>query len=178
MDTNIIMDKDALHQCLEEMARQIIDHFQSAEGLVIIGIRSRGIYLAVRLQKLLSEHFGEQIPVGVLDITLYRDDLSQLASQPIVEPTDLPFDISDKKIVLIDDVIYTGRTVRAALDQLIDFGRPIVVRLGVVVDRGWREYPIRPDFVGKTIDTKPHQIVQVRLNEIDGEDCVKLIDAE
>ncbi|MCD6385059.1 bifunctional pyr operon transcriptional regulator/uracil phosphoribosyltransferase PyrR [Candidatus Sumerlaeota bacterium] len=165
-------------QTIQSLSQQLIEHFQSADELVIIGIRTRGVHLAHRFQNLLSAHFGKEIPVGTLDITLYRDDLSQLASQPIVMPTELPFDVSGKKIILVDDVIFTGRTVRAAIDQLIDFGRPEVIRLAVIIDRGWREYPIQPDFVGKVVETLHNQIVLVHLKEIDGEDNVLLVSSE
>lgn len=178
MQTNVLMDAKDLEKSLSDLARQLIEYFKSPEDLVIIGIRTRGVNLAQRLQKKLSNHFKKPIPSGILDITLYRDDLSQLASQPIVEPTHLPFDVSLKKVILVDDVLFTGRTIRAALDQLVDFGRPVVVRLVVLVDRGWREYPIQPDFVGMKIETSLNQIVQVRLTEIDGEDSVSLVTKE
>lgn len=178
MTKKIIMDETELNQTIHSLSQQLIEHFQTAEDLVIIGIRTRGVHLAHRFKEILSAHFGKEIPLGILDITLYRDDLSQLASQPIVMPSELPFDVSGKKIILVDDVLYTGRTVRAAIDQLIDFGRPAVIRLVVIIDRGWREYPIQPDFVGKVVETKRNQIVLVHLKEIDGEDNVLLVSAE
>ena len=178
MQTTVLMDERELEKTLTDLSQHLIAHFKSADELVIIGIRTRGVPLAHRLQKKLSDNFKTVIPSGILDITLYRDDLSQLASQPIVEPTHLPFDVSLKKVILVDDVLFTGRTIRAALDQLIDFGRPLVVRLVALVDRGWREYPIQPDFVGKKIETSLNQIVQVRLKEIDGEDSVCLVTKE
>lgn len=172
------MDDKELEQTLKDLTEQVVRHFDSPEDLAIVGIRTRGVTLAQRLRNLLSAHYKQEIPLGILDITLYRDDLSQLASQPLVEPTELPFDVSGKKIILVDDVIFTARTVRAALDQLIDFGRPQLVRLLVIIDRGWREYPIAPDFVGKKIETALNQTVQVRLKEIDGEDAVLIIPLE
>lgn len=172
------MTEQELEQVLQELCQQIVQQFESPEDLVIIGIRTRGVTLAQRLQRLLSARYRAEIPLGTLDITLYRDDLSQLASQPLVQATDLPFDVSGKKIILVDDVLFTGRTVRAALDQLVDFGRPGVVRLLVIIDRGWREYPIQPDFVGKKIETALNENVQVRLKEIDGEDGVYIVPRE
>lgn len=172
------MTGQELEQVLQELCQQIVQQFESPEDLVIIGIRTRGVTLAQRLQRLLSARYRTKIPLGTLDITLYRDDLSQLASQPLVQETDLPFDVSGKKIILVDDVLFTGRTVRAALDQLVDFGRPGVVRLMVIIDRGWREYPIQPDFVGKKMETALNENVQVRLKEIDGEDGVYIVPRE
>lgn len=178
MEARRLMTEQELEQVLQELCQQIVQQFESPEDLVIIGIRTRGVTLAQRLQRLLSARYRTEIPLGTLDITLYRDDLSQLASQPLVQATDLPFDVSGKKIILVDDVLFTGRTVRAALDQLVDFGRPGVVRLLVIIDRGWREYPIQPDFVGKKIETALNENVQVRLKEIDGEDGVYIVPRE
>lgn len=178
MEARRLMTEQELEQVLQELCQQIVQQFESPEDLVIIGIRTRGVTLAQRLQRLLSARYRAEIPLGTLDITLYRDDLSQLASQPLVQATDLPFDVSGKKIILVDDVLFTGRTVRAALDQLVDFGRPGVVRLLVIIDRGWREYPIQPDFVGKKIETALNENVQVRLKEIDGEDGVYIVPRE
>ncbi len=178
MEARRLMTGQELEQVLQELCQQIVQQFESPEDLVIIGIRTRGVTLAQRLQRLLSARYRTKIPLGTLDITLYRDDLSQLASQPLVQETDLPFDVSGKKIILVDDVLFTGRTVRAALDQLVDFGRPGVVRLMVIIDRGWREYPIQPDFVGKKMETALNENVQVRLKEIDGEDGVYIVPRE
>ncbi|MCX7766047.1 MAG: bifunctional pyr operon transcriptional regulator/uracil phosphoribosyltransferase PyrR [Candidatus Sumerlaeia bacterium] len=175
MEVRRLMTETELEQVIQELCRQITRQFDSSEDLAIVGIRTRGATLAHRLQRLLSNQYRTEIPLGTLDITLYRDDLSQLASQPLVQATDLPFDVSRKKIILVDDVLFTGRTVRAALDQLVDFGRPAVVRLLVIIDRGWREYPIQPDFVGKKIETALTENVQVRLREIDGEDGVYIV---
>ena len=175
MEKRVVFDANRLQATLDNLAGEIVNTFKTPDDVVLIGIRTRGVELAQRLQKLVSDKYRQEIPMGIMDITLYRDDLSQLASQPLVQPSRLPFDVSGKKIILVDDVIFTGRTIRAALDQIVDFGRPGVVRLLVIVDRGWREYPIQPDFTGVKIDTTVQQIVQVRLKEIDGEDSVMLV---
>ncbi|HPB32839.1 MAG TPA: bifunctional pyr operon transcriptional regulator/uracil phosphoribosyltransferase PyrR [Candidatus Sumerlaeota bacterium] len=172
----LLMDAQALAAALARIADAIVKEMDGDPGLVIIGIRTRGVTLANRLAALLKERLGREVPLGILDITLYRDDLSTLAEHPIVRPTTLPFDIDGKKIILVDDVIYTGRTIRAALDQIVDFGRPRSVRLAALVDRGWREYPIQPDFTGMKTETRANQLVQVRLSEIDGEEKVMLLD--
>ena len=139
-------------------------------GLVLVGIRSRGVPLARRLSNLIGSRTGIDIPVGIVDITLYRDDLTDIGSQPLVRETQLPFPIDGQRIVLVDDVLFTGRTVRAALDQLIDFGRPERIELMVLVDRGGRELPIRADYVGKEVSTSKRQMVDVLLEEEDGRD--------
>lgn len=171
-----IMDKDALQRTLVRMAHEIIERNKGAEGLVVVGIRTRGAYLAERLAKMIGEIGGRRPPVGALDITLYRDDLSSVAQQPVVHKTELDFDIQDKKVILVDDVLYTGRTVRAALDELIDFGRPLFIQLAVLVDRGHRELPIRADYAGKNIPTAAKDRVEVRLEELDGIDEVVVLE--
>lgn len=171
-----IMDKDALQRALVRMAHEIIEKNKGTEGLAVIGIRTRGAYLAQRLAKAIGEIGGGCPPVGALDITLYRDDLSSVAQQPVVHKTDLDFDIQDKKVILVDDVLYTGRTVRAALDELIDFGRPLFIQLAVLIDRGHRELPIRADYAGKNIPTSAKDKVEVRLEELDGIDEVVVLE--
>ncbi len=150
-----IMDKDGLLRTLTRMAHEILEKNKGTKDLVIVGIRTRGAHLAFRLAELMEKIDGHKPPVGVLDITLYRDDLSSIAQQPVVHKTEIDFDIQNKKVILVDDVLYTGRTVRAALDELIDFGRPLFIQLAVLVDRGHRELPIRADYVGKNIHTSP-----------------------
>jgi pyrimidine operon attenuation protein/uracil phosphoribosyltransferase len=145
------------------------------DGLVLVGIQRRGVPLAHRLAASILEHEGAEIPVGALDITFYRDDLSLVAQQPIVKGTDLPFDLNGATVVLVDDVLFTGRTIRAAMDALVDFGRPQAIRLAVLVDRGHRELPIRADHVGKNVPTSREEVVRVHLAEVDDEDAV-LID--
>ncbi|MBN1902811.1 bifunctional pyr operon transcriptional regulator/uracil phosphoribosyltransferase PyrR [Candidatus Sumerlaeota bacterium] len=174
--SSLLLDEKGLKKTLKNLADAIADDLFGDEDFVLIGIRTRGVVLAECLQQLIKERTKKKIPIGVLDITLYRDDLSTLAENPIVRASTLPFDVNDKKIVLVDDVIYTGRTIRAALDQIVDFGRPALVKLAVLIDRGLREFPIQPDFVGLKIETSPKQIVQVRLSDIDGDDKVILME--
>jgi pyrimidine operon attenuation protein/uracil phosphoribosyltransferase len=143
--------------------------------LALVGIQRRGVPLARRIAEAISENEGAAVPVGALDITFYRDDLSLIAQQPVVKGTDLPFDLNGATVVLVDDVLYTGRTIRAAMDALVDFGRPQAIRLAVLVDRGHRELPIRADHVGKNVPTSREEVVRVHVAEIDGEDAV-LID--
>lgn len=169
-----LMDDVGIKRALTRIAHEIVEKNKGVANLAVIGIRRRGVPLAERLAGLISEFEGVRIPVGFLDITLYRDDLTTLANQPVVHKTEVPFSVDGKKIVLVDDVLYTGRTVRAALDALIDLGRPQFIQLAVLVDRGHRELPIRADFVGKNVPTSRKEVVSVRLNEVDGEDRVVL----
>lgn len=173
-----IIDADGIRRALTRIAHEIVEKNKGTEGLVIIGIRTRGVPLARRLAEKIKGFEGVGIPVGILDITLYRDDLSMVAQQPIVHKTEIPFDISGKKVILVDDVLYTGRTVRAALDALVDLGRPHAIQLAIVVDRGHRELPIRADYVGKNLPTSEEEVVSVNLKEIDGEDNVLLMSQE
>ena len=170
-----IVDADGFRRALTRIAHEIVERNRGIEDLVIIGIRTRGVPLARRLAEKIREFEGVEVPVGILDITLYRDDLSMIAQQPIVHSTEIPFDISGKKVVLVDDVLYTGRTVRAALDALTDLGRPRVIQLAILVDRGHRELPIRADFVGKNLPTSRDEVVSVNLVEVDGEDSILLL---
>jgi pyrimidine operon attenuation protein/uracil phosphoribosyltransferase len=149
-----------------------VERQAGTEGLVLVGIQRRGVPFATRLAAAITEHEGVAIPVGALDITFYRDDLSLIAQQPIVKGTAIPVDLNGKTIVLADDVLYTGRTIRAAMDALVDFGRPEAIRLAVLVDRGHRELPIRADHVGKNVPTSRDELVKVHLVETDGEDAV------
>ncbi|RJO65438.1 MAG: bifunctional pyr operon transcriptional regulator/uracil phosphoribosyltransferase PyrR [Candidatus Omnitrophota bacterium] len=165
-----ILDKDTIQRTLMRMAHEILEKNKGTQALCLMGIRNRGVYLAHRLAGCIMSIEGDVIPVGVLDITLYRDDLTLLAPSPVVHKTEVNFDITDKNVVLVDDVLYTGRTVRAALDALMDLGRPKSIQLAVLVDRGHRELPIRPDFVGKNIPTSQNEFVELRLSESDGID--------
>lgn len=162
-----IMDAEAIHRALMRIAHEILEKNKGIEGLCLIGIRTRGVILAERIQKYIRQIEGHDVPVGILDITLYRDDLTSIGAQPVVHETLINFDINGKRIVLIDDVLYTGRTIRAALDALIDFGRPANTQLAVLVDRGHRELPIRADYVGKNIPTALEENVKVVLKETD-----------
>jgi pyrimidine operon attenuation protein/uracil phosphoribosyltransferase len=167
-----IMSADDLRRALVRIAHEIVERNGGTDDLVMVGVRSRGVPLAQRLAALVQEHEGVDIPVGSLDITYYRDDLTKIAHAPIVKRTDAMPELTGKTVVLVDDVLFTGRTVRAALDAITDHGRPTAVRLAVVVDRGHRELPIRPDHVGKNLPTSLDENVQVRLSETDGVDGV------
>ena len=171
-----VMDADRIGRTLTRIAHEILERNRGAEELAFVGVRTRGVPIAKRLARRVEEISGVRVPTGALDITLYRDDLMRHAvgPQPLVRSTEIPFSIDDKTILLVDDVLYTGRTVRAALDALIDFGRPRSIQLIVLVDRGHRELPVKADYVGKNLPTSRQQSVQVRLQEIDGRDEVEV----
>jgi pyrimidine operon attenuation protein/uracil phosphoribosyltransferase len=171
-----LMDAERLSRALSRIAHQIVERRRDAEGLVLVGVRTRGVPLARRLARLVAEAGAPPPPVGALDITLYRDDLTTVASQPVLRRTDIPVSIDGRTVVLVDDVLYTGRTVRAALDEIIDFGRPARIKLAALIDRGHRELPICPDYVGQTITTTRDESVQVLLKEEDGQDGVLLLE--
>ncbi|MHB8578019.1 MAG: bifunctional pyr operon transcriptional regulator/uracil phosphoribosyltransferase PyrR [Dehalococcoidia bacterium] len=174
MTTNTLMTADDLRRAVVRIAHEIVEQTRGPERLVLAGIHTRGAVLARRLGDLIAEFEHVQVPVGSLDISLYRDDLERRGVRPTLHRTDLPVDISDQRVVLVDDVLFTGRTVRAALDALIAFGRPERILLAVLVDRGHRELPIRADFVGKNVPTSRAEEVQVLLNETDGREAVLL----
>jgi pyrimidine operon attenuation protein / uracil phosphoribosyltransferase len=174
-DTNVIMSAEDVRRALTRIAHEIIEHNRGVRNLVLVGMRTRGIPLARRLAERLDDFEGVQVPVGELDITLYRDDIGMRAIQPLVGSTAIPVDVSGKVIILVDDVLFTGRSVRAALDALIDYGRPKAIQLVVLVDRGHRELPIRPDYVGKNVPTSIDEDVAVRLRESDGRDSVEIV---
>ena len=167
-----ILDKEAMERVIKRMSHEILDRNRNIENLAIIGIRNRGVYLAGRIASCLEEIGKPKVKVGILDITLYRDDLTEVAQQPVVHKTEIDFDITGKRVILVDDVLFTGRTIRCALDELVDFGRPENIQLAVLVDRGHRELPIRPDYIGKNLPTSLKEVVQVRLEEVDGVDEV------
>ena len=171
-----VMDADRMSRALTRIAHEILERNRGVEDIALVGIRARGVPIAERLAAVLAGLTGVQVPTGALDITLYRDDLMGHAAgtQPVVRRTEIPFSLDDRLILLVDDVLYTGRTIRAALDALIDFGRPRAIQLVALVDRGHRELPIRADFVGRNIPTSRQQSVQVRLTEIDGRDEVEV----
>ncbi|MCL6635558.1 MAG: bifunctional pyr operon transcriptional regulator/uracil phosphoribosyltransferase PyrR [Peptococcaceae bacterium] len=171
-----ILDQDGIRRALTRIAHEIIERNKGTEDIVLVGIRRRGVPLAGRLAAKIMEIEGRTVPVGLLDITLYRDDLNTRASQPLVRSTDVRFPVTGKKVVLVDDVIYTGRTIRAALDAVMDLGRPRLIQLAVLIDRGHRELPIRADYVGKNVPTARREVVSVRLQEIDGEERVVILD--
>ncbi len=165
-----VMDVPKIRRALHRMVTEIIERNRDLRNLVIVGIRTRGIYIGKRISKMIKELEKIEIPVGVLDITLYRDDFSELESQHMVKKTEINFSVADKDVLLVDDVLFTGRTIRAAMDSLIDLGRPKTIQLLVLIDRGHRELPIRADYVGKFLPTSKREIVQVRLKEIDESD--------
>ncbi|OPY58506.1 MAG: Bifunctional protein PyrR [Pelotomaculum sp. PtaU1.Bin035] len=171
-----ILDTEGIRRSLTRIAHEIIEHNKGTDNLALIGIRRRGVPLAKRLAARIEEIEGRSAPVGILDITLYRDDLATLARQPLVRSTEVSFPVSGKKIVLVDDVIFTGRTIRAALDAVMDLGRPEVIQLAALIDRGHRELPIRADYIGKNVPTSRKESVLVRLQEIDGEDKVVIFE--
>lgn len=173
-----VMDEAAVRRALTRIAHEILERNRGTDKLGLVGIHTRGVPLALRLAELIRSIEQVDVPVGVLDITLYRDDLTTIAQQPVVRRTDIPFDITDQTIVLVDDVLYTGRTARAGLDALIDLGRPARIQLAVLVDRGHRELPIRADFVGRNLPSARHEIVSVRLTETDGVDAVVIQERE
>jgi pyrimidine operon attenuation protein / uracil phosphoribosyltransferase len=172
----VVMDADRVARSLARIAHEIIERNRTLEHVALVGIRARGVPLAHRLAAHLREFASADVPTGALDITLYRDDLMRHAvgPQPVIRRTEIPFSIDDRLILLVDDVLYTGRTTRAALDALIDFGRPSAIQLIALVDRGHRELPIRADYVGRNIPTSRQQSVQVHLTEIDGRDEVEV----
>jgi len=169
-----IMTADEIRRAVVRISHEIVEKQAGTAGLVLVGIQRRGVPLARRLADAIEEHEGVRLPVGALDITFYRDDLSLVAAQPIVKGTELPFDLNGVTVVLVDDVLYTGRTIRAAMDALVDFGRPQAIRLAVLVDRGHRELPIRADHVGKNVPTSREEVVRVHLAEVDEGDDVEI----
>ncbi len=169
-----IMTADEIRRATIRLSHEIVEKQAGTDGLLLIGIQRRGVPLARRIAAVIEENEGVDVPVGALDITFYRDDLSMVAQQPVVKGTELPSGIDGKTIILVDDVLYTGRTIRAAMDALVDFGRPQAIRLAVLVDRGHRELPIRADHVGKNVPTSREELVRVHLEEIDGEDGVEI----
>ena len=173
---SVVMDAERMARSLARIAHEILERNHAVDELALVGIRTRGVPLARRIARSLREINGDDVPTGALDITLYRDDLMRqpVGPQPVVRRTEIPFSIDDRRILLVDDVLYTGRTIRAALDALIDFGRPRAIQLVVLVDRGHRELPIKADYVGKNLPTSSSQSVQVHLMEIDGRDEVEI----
>ena len=162
-----VLDAEAIRRAITRIAHEIVERNKGSGGLALVGIRTRGAILAQRLAKAIEAIDGHPVPVGLLDITLYRDDLSRSAPNPIVHATDIAFDVTDLRLVLVDDVLFTGRTIRAALNALNDLGRPTLIQLAVLVDRGHRELPIRADYAGKNIPTQRRERIGVRLNELD-----------
>jgi pyrimidine operon attenuation protein / uracil phosphoribosyltransferase len=169
-----IMTADEIRRATVRISHEIVEKQAGTAGLALVGIQRRGVPIAARVAAAIADNEGVQVPVGALDITFYRDDLSLVAQQPVVKGTAIPFDLNGATVVLVDDVLYTGRTIRSAMDALIDFGRPQAIRLAVLVDRGHRELPIRADHVGKNVPTSREELVRVHLEETDGEDAVEI----
>jgi pyrimidine operon attenuation protein/uracil phosphoribosyltransferase len=178
MREKIIMTPEDIKRSLTRIAHEIIEHNKAVRHLVLVGMRTRGVPLANRLAANLEVPDGFEIPIGALDISLYRDDLSSLERQPVIQHTDIPVNIDGKSVVLVDDVLYTGRSIRAAMDALIDLGRPRSIQLAVLVDRGHRELPIRADYVGKNIPTSRYEEIRVQLVETDGLDAVVIVKSD
>lgn len=172
---SILLTREDVRRAVTRIAHEIVEREKDLSNLCIVGIRTRGDNLAVRLRDALRAIDGHEVPLGSLDITLYRDDLTRIGYSPTVKRTDIAFGVDDRVVVLVDDVLFTGRTIRAAMDALVDYGRPRAIRLAVLIDRGHRELPIRADFVGKNIATAPGDDVRVRLAETDGGDEVELV---
>jgi len=172
----VILDEEDIRRALTRIAHEIVERNHGCDGIIFIGVHTRGVPLAKRIAANIKELEQAEILVGALDITLHRDDLPSLGAQPFLRPTNIPADIEGKRIILVDDVLYTGRSIRAAMDALIDFGRPQSIQLAVLIDRGHRELPIRADYVGKNMLTATHEEVMVRLKEIDDRDEVAIIE--
>jgi len=175
MSERILMSADDMQRALVRVAHEIVERNKGARDLLLVGMQTRGVPIAKRLAVTIQSLENISVPVGSLDISLYRDDLSSLSLKPTVHRTDIPVDVTDKQIVLVDDVFYTGRSIRAAMDALIDLGRPQSIQLAVLVDRGHRELPIRADYVGKNIPTARNEEIKVEIKEVDGEDRIVII---
>ena len=170
----LLIDENGISRALTRIAHQIMEKNENTDNLCVIGIKTRGIPLAERLEKNIFDITGRHLPTGILDITLYRDDLSEISPDPVINGSDIPFDIAGMRIILVDDVLYTGRTVRAAMDAIMSLGRPAAIQLAILIDRGHRELPIRADYVGKNVPTSKNELVAVRLVETDGCDKAEL----
>ena len=171
----LIMDRKTIARSLVRIAHEILERNRGPKRMAIIGIKTRGAYLAERIANIIESIEKVKLPVGLMDINLYRDDVQSKRDQPVIQKTEILFDVVDKIIILVDDVLFTGRTIRAALDQIIDFGRPKSIQLAVLVDRGHRELPIRADYSGKNIPTSSDELVKVKIKEVDGEDSVSIV---
>lgn len=171
-----LLSAEEINRTLQRLAHEIVEKSGGAKDLALVGIRRRGVPLAQRMAEMMRGFAGTTVPVGTLDITLYRDDLSTIGPQPVVQSTNIDFNVDDRDLVIVDDVLYTGRTIRAAMNGLFDLGRPKRIRLCVLIDRGHRELPVEASFVGRTVETSDTEIVEVRLREVDSEERVVLVD--
>jgi pyrimidine operon attenuation protein/uracil phosphoribosyltransferase len=178
LTARVVLTSDDIRRAVRRIAHEIVERNQGLEGVALVGLRTRGVPLAERLASSIEEFEGQRVPVGALDIGLYRDDIGSLELRPRIQPTDMPISIDGRRVILVDDVLYTGRSIRAALDALTDFGRPSQIQLAVLVDRGHRQLPIRPDYIGKNIPTSLQEEVDVLLEETDGEDEVRIVHLE
>jgi len=178
MGKSVVLSGEMMRRALIRIAHEIVEENRGTKDLVILGIRTKGVHLARRIAEYIESSEGVKVPFGILDITLYRDDLQNTTVQPGIGRTELPFDVTGKIVVIVDDVLYTGRTIRAALDEIIDFGRPSRILLAALIDRGHRELPIRPDFVGKNIPTSRDEDVVVKVKEVEGVDEVVIVPLE
>ena len=174
-EKTIIMDTREMDRALSRIAHEIVERHHGTNNLALVGIRTRGVPLAEALQNKIKEFEGIEVPTGSVDITLYRDDLSRIAPNPLIQATELDFEIETKVVVLVDDVLFTGRTIRAALDAVIEYGRPRAIELAVLIDRGHREFPIRADFVGKNVPTSLSEVIKVQCQAVDGQDSVLMM---
>jgi len=172
----VVLNEMDIKRALTRIAHEILERNKGAEDLVLLGIRTRGVYLAQRLRAIINDFEGVELPLGILDITLYRDDIALMGANPVIKESQVFFEITGKKVILVDDVLYTGRTIRAALDAVFDLGRPSFIQLAALIDRGHRELPIRADYVGKNMPTAKGEMVDVNLEEIDGVDRVILLE--
>ncbi|MCR5615146.1 MAG: bifunctional pyr operon transcriptional regulator/uracil phosphoribosyltransferase PyrR [Saccharofermentans sp.] len=175
VQSHVLMDEAAINRALVRISHEIVEHNGGLENVAVIGIQKRGVPLATRIRNTLEEIEGVKVPMGILDITFYRDDLSTLSAHPVVHGTDIPFNVNDKKIILIDDVLFTGRTTRAAIENIFDMGRPENIQLAILIDRGHRQLPFRADYVGKNIPTSLSEHIDVEVKEVDGQDRVLLL---
>jgi len=178
MSERTLMSAEDIQRALVRVAHEIVERNKGAKALVLVGMQTRGVPLARRLAATIQSFEGISVPVGSLDISLYRDDLSSLSLKPTVHRTDIPVDVTDKQVILVDDVFYTGRSIRAAMDALMDLGRPQSIQLAVLVDRGHRELPVRADYVGKNIPTSKNEEIKVAIKEVDGEDRVIIVSSD
>jgi pyrimidine operon attenuation protein/uracil phosphoribosyltransferase len=177
MNTSKIMDAQTIQRTLTRISHEILERNKDLSNLALVGIQTRGTYLARRLQASLSQIEGQKVDCGFVDITFHRDDLDQKGASVEAQETQLSFDVNGKNIILFDDVLFSGRTIRAAIDEIMDFGRPERIQLAVLIDRGHRQLPIRPDYVGKNVPTSPHEEIQVCIDEVDGKDEVFILDS-